>query len=113
VGALAHVATTGRRLAVFGAMLELGEHSEAEHAAIGRLVAARGIDVLVTVGDEAAPAAAAARAAGVEVHEVPDAAAAAALVVPLVHDRDVVLVKGSRAVGLDAVARELTGAVVA
>jgi UDP-N-acetylmuramyl pentapeptide synthase len=30
-----------------------------------------------------------------------------------VHDRDVVLVKGSRAVGLDAVARELTGEVVA
>jgi UDP-N-acetylmuramyl pentapeptide synthase len=46
----------------------------------------------------------------VEVYEVGDAAAAVAVVAPLVHDRDVVLVKGSRAVGLDAVARALTGA---
>jgi UDP-N-acetylmuramyl pentapeptide synthase len=42
------------------------------------------------------------------VYEANDAAAAAALVVPMVRDHDVVLVKGSRAVGLEAVARELT-----
>ena len=108
VGALAQVNTTGRRIAVLGEMLELGDHSEEEHAALGRLVAERGIDVLVVVGAEAAPAAAAARAAGsIEVHEVADAAAAGALVAPMVHDRDVVLVKGSRAVGLEAVARVL------
>jgi UDP-N-acetylmuramoyl-tripeptide--D-alanyl-D-alanine ligase len=76
-------------------------------------VAERGIDVLVVVGAEAAPTAAGARAAGMaEVHEVADAAAAAALVVPMVHDRDVVLVKGSRAVGLELVARQLTGEAV-
>jgi UDP-N-acetylmuramoyl-tripeptide--D-alanyl-D-alanine ligase len=113
VGALAQVATSGRRMAVLGEMLELGDHSESEHAAIGRLVAQGGIDLLVTVGDEAGPMAATARAAGVEVHEVADAAAAARLVAPLVHDRDVVLVKGSRAVGLEAVARALSGEVVA
>jgi UDP-N-acetylmuramoyl-tripeptide--D-alanyl-D-alanine ligase len=110
VGALAHVATAGRRIAVLGAMLELGEHSAEEHAAIGGLVAERGVDVLVAVGPETAPTAAAARDGGVEVYEVGDAAAAVAVVAPLVHDRDVVLVKGSRAVGLDAVARALTGA---
>lgn len=109
VGALGHVHPSGRRIAVLGEMLELGDHSEAEHAALGRLVAERGIDVLVVVGAEAAPAAAAARAAGgVEVHEAADAAAAAALVTPMVRDRDVVLVKGSRAVGLERVARALT-----
>jgi UDP-N-acetylmuramoyl-tripeptide--D-alanyl-D-alanine ligase len=108
VGALAHVATTGRRIAVLGEMLELGDHSEAEHADLGRLVAERGIDVLVVVGAEAAPTGAAARAGGVEVYEATDAAAAATLVAGLVHDRDVVLVKGSRAVGLEAVARALT-----
>jgi UDP-N-acetylmuramoyl-tripeptide--D-alanyl-D-alanine ligase len=109
VGALAQVNTAGRRIAVLGEMLELGDHSAEEHAALGRLVAERGIDVLVVVGDEAAPTAATARAiGGVEVYEAADAAAAAALVVPIVRDRDVVLVKGSRAVGLEAVARELT-----
>jgi UDP-N-acetylmuramoyl-tripeptide--D-alanyl-D-alanine ligase len=109
VGALAQVNAAGRRIAVLGEMLELGDHSAEEHAALGRLVAERGIDVLVVVGDEAAPTAAAARAiGGVEVYEAADAAAAAALVVPIVRDRDVVLVKGSRAVGLEAVARELT-----
>lgn len=108
VGALAQVNATGRRIAVLGEMLELGEHSEAEHAALGRLVAERGIDVLVVVGAEAAPAAAAARAVGsIEVYEVADADAAGVLVAPMVHDRDVVLVKGSRAVGLEAVARVL------
>jgi UDP-N-acetylmuramoyl-tripeptide--D-alanyl-D-alanine ligase len=113
VGALGHVSTAGRRIAVLGEMLELGDHSEEEHTALGRLVAERGIDVLVVVGDEAAPAAAAARSASVggggnvEVHEVADAAAAAALVAPMVHDHDVVLVKGSRAVGLEAVAAAL------
>ncbi len=50
--------------------------SAAEHAALGALVGATAVDVLVAVGPEAAPLAAAARDAGVAVTEVADAAAA-------------------------------------
>jgi UDP-N-acetylmuramoyl-tripeptide--D-alanyl-D-alanine ligase len=109
VGALTHVDTAGRRIAVLGEMRELGEESAPEHAALGRLVAERGIDVLVAVGAEAAPAAVEARALGIEVLEAPDAATARDLVLDLVGADDVVLVKGSRAVGLETVAQALTG----
>ncbi|MGN6752534.1 MAG: UDP-N-acetylmuramoyl-tripeptide--D-alanyl-D-alanine ligase [Intrasporangium sp.] len=51
--ALAGMTTAGRRWAVVGEMLELGESSPAEHAAIGRYAAQLGIDRLVAVGDGA------------------------------------------------------------
>ncbi|MEB3329027.1 MAG: UDP-N-acetylmuramoyl-tripeptide--D-alanyl-D-alanine ligase [Candidatus Sericytochromatia bacterium] len=43
----------GRRLAVLGAMAELGRHAEAAHAAVGAYAAAIGIDELVAVGTDA------------------------------------------------------------
>ncbi len=43
----------GRRIAVLGAMHELGVHSRSEHAEIGRLAARLGLDVVVAVGEQA------------------------------------------------------------
>jgi len=62
--------------------------------------------VLVTVGPLAAGYTAA--AAGVETRSVDDAQAAADTVSELLRPGDVILVKGSRAVGLEAVAAKLT-----
>ncbi|MDQ1432076.1 MAG: UDP-N-acetylmuramoyl-tripeptide--D-alanyl-D-alanine ligase, partial [Actinomycetota bacterium] len=107
--ALARVDVRGRRLAVLGEMRELGELSEREHAALGVLVGTTAVDALVTVGPEAAPLAAAARNSGVSVTEVPDAAAALEAVSGFVVAGDAVLVKGSRAVGLELVATALRG----
>jgi UDP-N-acetylmuramoyl-tripeptide--D-alanyl-D-alanine ligase len=107
--ALARLRVPGRRLAVLGEMRELGEFSESEHAALGDLVAATAVDALVAVGPETAPLAAHARAAGVTVTEVRDAAAALDAVSGFVHGGDAVLVKGSRAVGLELVATALRG----
>jgi UDP-N-acetylmuramoyl-tripeptide--D-alanyl-D-alanine ligase len=107
--ALARIDVTGRRVAVLGEMRELGDLSAPEHAALGDLVAATAVDTLVAVGPETAPLAEHARAAGVTVTEVPDAAAALDAVVGYVHDGDAVLVKGSRAVGLELVATALRG----
>ena len=55
--ALQHLAETpaDRRLAVLGTMAELGEGSEAFHRDIGEEAAALGIDVLMTVGEQALP----------------------------------------------------------
>src|SRR6476659_6694974 len=109
--ALASIRVDGRRVAVLGEMRELGVHSDDEHAAVGRVAADAGVDLLVVVGSSASPLADAARASGVDdVIETPDAPGALAALAGRVGRGDAVLVKGSNAVGLDAVVRGLTGA---
>jgi UDP-N-acetylmuramoyl-tripeptide--D-alanyl-D-alanine ligase len=97
----------GRRIAVLGVMLELGPHSDEEHARVGELAAQAGIEVLVLVGEGAAPAAASARAAGVAVVEVDDVGAALDAAREHVRPGDAVLVKASRAIGLERLAEDL------
>jgi UDP-N-acetylmuramoyl-tripeptide--D-alanyl-D-alanine ligase len=94
----------GRRIAVLGDMLELGPTERDEHRDIGRHAAASGVDVLVTVG---ALAAEMAEPFGGEAHSVADAAEAAELVRSLVAPGDLVLVKASRGVALEAVTEAL------
>lgn len=98
-----------RRVAVLGEMYELGGITEAAHRETGRL-AASACDLLVAVGGAPARAMAeAATAAGlgrVEVAE--DAEQAAAWLGPRLRPGDVVLVKGSRGVGLDRTVAALT-----
>ncbi len=103
---LARIATTGRRVAVLGEMRELGDLADEAHADVGRLAAALGIDVLVAVGD-LGPLVGEAAAGVVEVCAVADPAEALEVAARLARPRDVVLVKGSRAVGLEVVAAAL------
>lgn len=93
--------TPGRRVAVLGEMLELGPASTDLHREAGEL-AGRCADLLVAVGGARARALAEA-ALGIEVHAVADAEQALGLLRRLLHGGDVVLIKGSRAVGLDRV----------
>jgi UDP-N-acetylmuramoyl-tripeptide--D-alanyl-D-alanine ligase len=94
----------GRRVAVLGDMLELGPAEREEHRAIGAHAQASDVDVLVTVGPLAAEMA---QTFAGEVHSVADAAEAAALVRGLVAPGDLVLVKASRGVALEAVTEAL------
>ena len=94
-----------RRVAVLGDMLELGETEHQLHERIGEHAAEAGVDLLITVGPLAHSIGA---GYGGSAHSVPDAAAAAELVPGLLQPGDVVLVKGSRGVGLELVCRTLS-----
>jgi len=96
----------GRRLAILGDMLELGPGARGFHVEIGRHASEVGVDVLVTVGHLAQAMADGYRG---EVHRVKGAAEAAAIVPDLLARDDVVLVKGSRGVGLELVCQALAG----
>ena len=96
----------GRRVAVLGDMLELGERDERRyHRDLGEQAQAAGVALLVTVGERAAWAGES-FAGGEHVH-VLDAAGAAGLLRSRLAPGDTVLVKGSRGVALERVAQAL------
>ncbi len=105
-------ANAARRIAVLGEMLELGEHAVTRHQDVGRAAAKVNVDVLFTVGGDAALAlGAAAVAAGLprgRVRHFATSDEAAEAAAALVTRGDLVLVKGSRGVKTDRVVERLT-----
>ena len=100
----------GRRVAVLGDLLELGRQSDAYHKETGLLAANSNLDLLICVGKKAQLIAASAKAAGMEATAIvtyPDAAAAAKAITRRVRGSDLILLKGSRSIGLEAVARAI------
>ncbi len=109
---LAQTGSGHKRIAVLGDMLELGPGAVRMHEEVGGFVAQQGIDQLVTCGPLARSLAEGARRGGMDrtqMVEVPDAAAAAAVVKASVRQGDVVLVKGSRGMKLEQVVQALQG----
>jgi UDP-N-acetylmuramoyl-tripeptide--D-alanyl-D-alanine ligase len=107
---LKHIAAGRRCWAVLGEMRELGDASVAEHDAIGRLVVRLDVQRLVVVGEGARPihqAAGLEGSWGQESMYVPDVEGALEILRDQVRPDDVVLVKASRAAGLEVVASEL------
>ncbi|HEV8402126.1 MAG TPA: UDP-N-acetylmuramoyl-tripeptide--D-alanyl-D-alanine ligase [Candidatus Limnocylindrales bacterium] len=99
----------GRRVAVLGEMLELGDASDDGHRLVGE-AAARTVESLVVVGSGAGGIADGAVAAGLDagrVIRVTDVEGARDALVPRLRDGDVVLVKASRGIGLDRLVDEL------
>ena len=100
--ALAHLAARAggrRRVAVLGEMAELGPQGPAYHDEVARMLRELGIEHVIAVGPLA-------RAYGGE--WVATAADAAERLRRVLRPGDVVLVKGSRSVGLEVVAENLT-----
>ena len=100
-----------RRVAVLGDMAELGHDAPRYHEEIGRYASEVGVDVLVAVGTLArhytdgqteTPA----------VQTAPDVERAAPLLAELLQPGDCVLVKASRAMGLEQLAEAIAGAPV-
>lgn len=104
VRVLSGLHTGARRVLVLGDMLELGDSAPEQHHAIGRDAAEAGIDVLALVGELTRATAAGALEAGMDARRVvhlgtPERALEE--IAGLVRAGDVVLIKGSRRMGLE------------
>src|SRR5947208_5685128 len=87
----------GKRIAVLGAMRELGSASELAHRDVGETAATFRIDQLITIGDMAEVIARGARAGGLEkTAAVSWTREAAELLSEIAEPGDLILVKGSR-----------------
>lgn len=107
--AMQDIAAGRRMIAVLGEMAELGDEAAAWHNRVGEAAAKTGVAHLVLVGGEQAEALGTpARTVGIDVHKAPAGQPLAPFVGQLLEPGDVVLVKGANALGLEAVARELT-----
>lgn len=107
---LASMKPTGKRIAVLGDMAELGNLAELAHFDVGEELGRSGVEALITIGRKARRIYEGARAEGMDTSQM-WACATAAEAVPrlreLVVEGDVVLVKASRVMGLEAVVEGL------
>ena len=106
---LREFASSSRRVAVLGDMLELGRYSVSEHERIGKLVA-QCADVIVTVGVRAQCIAKTAEESGFSkenIHIFNTAKEATVALATLVREHDVFLIKGSQGVRLESVVESL------
>jgi UDP-N-acetylmuramoyl-tripeptide--D-alanyl-D-alanine ligase len=110
--ALDHLATVAeqrrnaRSVAVLGEMAELGAEAARFHREVGEHAARRGVALVLAVGALAEAYAEGYGDAG-EVQRASDATEAAAILREAIDRNDVVLIKGSRAVGLERVTDSL------
>jgi UDP-N-acetylmuramoyl-tripeptide--D-alanyl-D-alanine ligase len=95
----------GRRIAVIGDMLELGEREHEYHREAGAAIPPA-IDVVVGVGPRSQSLLDGARSAGFNggrVHHFDDADTAGAFLKEFIREGDLVLIKASRGIGLDKI----------
>lgn len=94
----------GRKVAILGDMLELGEASGPEHRKIGRLAGSLGADAVVAIGEWSEAVCDGAVEAGLKsVHAFRDRREAIEGIEALLREGDTVLVKGSRGMRLEEV----------
>lgn len=100
----------GKKIVVLGDMLELGEHSGTEHRATGEIVAQQA-DLFVAVGVRMLAAAESARAVEgrrvARIETTRDAFEAATLLRDVVHEGDLIYVKGSQGTRMERVVADL------
>jgi len=99
-----------RRIAVLSSMLELGPKSNSAHRNIGRYIYQKNIDLLLTVGNEAELIAQGAAEAGMPpeaIFSFDSNEQTAEFLAENLKERDVVLIKGSRANKMEEIADKL------
>ncbi|HHL40262.1 MAG TPA: UDP-N-acetylmuramoyl-tripeptide--D-alanyl-D-alanine ligase [Deltaproteobacteria bacterium] len=102
-------ASKGRKVAVMGEMLDLGDEAETAHREVGAAAADLGIDVVVAVGDYAAQVMEGAASAGrkTALHPFASKREAARSLKAILKEGDTVLVKGSRAAAMEEIIKTL------
>lgn len=108
---LGGLSSTGSKIAVLGAMKELGGEAEAGHRRVGEVAGRAGLSLLICVGEEARWIAEGAAGSGAELEilEAVDAPGAAELLRGKLSPGDMVLVKGSRAMRMERVIQNVEG----
>ena len=105
---LAQMSTNGRRIAVLGAMAELGAESANGHRQVGQSAADLGLDCVITIGDDATLIAEEAWRGGIaKVLKFSHIDEAVKALRDLAHAGDLVLVKGSRSAKMERIVEGL------
>jgi len=102
---------SGRTIAVLGDMLEMGDWACDAHLDTGKFAVSRGIDYIITVGENGGYIAQGALEAGMphdRVFAFNDKDAAASFARSILSDGDTVLVKGSRAMKMEEIVDKIT-----
>ncbi len=104
-----NIETSGKRIVVAGDMLELGDKSREYHFELGRQIGKLRIDLLVAIGKFAKDVAAGAREFNYSMvtETFQNNQAAANFLTSILHEGDLVFVKGSRGMKLEEVVEEL------
>lgn len=111
IDVLKDISTDGKRIAVLGDMLEMGEWSYKVHLDVGKYAALKRIDMIVTVGENAQNIAVGALSGGISgenVKSFDDNKSACNYLEKIVSVGDIVLVKGSRGMKMEQIVQELT-----
>ena len=107
---MSEVDVSGRRIAVIGDMLELGDKELDYHRDAGRAVP-KSVDTIIGVGQRSRALLDGAREvgfAGDKLHHFDDAQSAGEFLKTLIRPGDLVLIKASRGIGLDRIVNMLT-----
>lgn len=104
---LSQIPAKGRKILVMGDMLELGELSERFHRAIAKEIISHGVNILVTIGENAGWTAAESLKQGIEVYRCDSNDEIISKLKGMIKEGDVVLVKGSRRMKLEEVVEGL------
>ncbi len=107
---LMNLPTQGRKICILGDMLELGQAAKLFHMKTGEMVAKMGVDLLFTVGDLVRVSAQEATKAGLPPENVfvsEDNQETLERLLPVLKEGDVILIKGSRRMGMERIIESL------
>jgi len=113
---LVRLGSEGRKVAVLGDMLELGQFTDHSHREVGRIINDLGIDVFIAVGEKMGLAAGeSVNARGVnkspDVYCFSDAESAGREISGIIQQKDTLLIKGSRSMAMEKVIKDMANAV--
>jgi UDP-N-acetylmuramoyl-tripeptide--D-alanyl-D-alanine ligase len=107
---LGRLEMAGRKFAVLGDMLELGEYTAEAHAQIGRQVAENKIDFLITVGERSRIIADLAEKSGMvkdNIFSFSDTERAGRFLQDRIEQGDFILIKGSQGMRMEKITKEI------